>query len=301
MKKFFIILNSTIFMVLFYFSDVHSLPLTRSCYTPPEDRVDLALKEEFIYIDNMNRKDNFSFNLGLQGDYSIGFDFSLIHYNSYDTGISRPGDILFNLWHFTGNYFDGYIDSGINIVMRIPTGPDAYTSEMCRNLSLGNSELKITPAVSINLTGHEVLLLNLSYIFREAGGENLYSGFKINPAQSETFKSCFGLNPFYKDSFVYHEKLKNDYISVSGGFLTSRLLPCVLFAELYYSTGVYKGDYTREGGNIEGNKVNPLLSSIGIKYFFSDSFFIQGSEVVNFLQMNGYIKNTTEFTLNIFF
>jgi len=205
------------------------------------------------------------------------------------------------LWHFTGEYFNGYIDSGLNIVMRIPTGPDAYTDEQCRNLSLGNNELKITPVISINLTGNEVFLLNISYTFREAGDENIYSGFKINPVKSETFKSCFGLNPFYKDSFLYHENLKNDYISISGGFLSSRLSPWIFFTELYFSSGIYKGDYPREGGNIEGNKVNLLLSSIGIKYFFSDSFFIQVSEVVNLLQQDGYIKNTTEFTLNIFF
>ncbi len=300
MKKFLFILNSTIFMVLFFFSDSYSLPLTRSCYTPPEDIVDLSLKEEFVYSGKVNRKDDFAFNLGLPGDNSIGFDFSVIHYEVSDTGMSIPGDIFFNLWHFTGDFFDGLMKTGLGVVMRIPTGPDAYADEQCRNLSLGNSELKITPVVSLNLSAKEVLVLNFSYIFREAGGENIYSGFKINPARGETYKSCFGLNPLFRDSFLYHEKLKNDYISVSGGIISSRLYPFVLFTELYCSTGIYKGSYIKQGGDIEGNRTH-LKSSIGVKYFFYRSFYMQGAGIAELLHRDGAVKNTLELTLNIFF
>lgn len=288
-------------MVLFCFSDVYSLPLTRSCYTPPEDKIDIAFKEEFVYIENMNRKDNFSFNLGIPGNTAVGFDFSLIHYNSVETGESTPGDILFNIWHFTGDFFDGTAKSGINLIFRIPTGPDAYTDEKCRNLSFGNSELKIAPVLSFTLSDHEIINFNLSYIFREGRGEDLYSGFRINPLKSETYKSFFGFNPFYKDTFLEGENLKNDYASIATGFITARLYPLVFFTEIYYSSKVYRGSGAPDDLNIEGERVKPLLLSIGTKFIFSDSFFIQVSGTADLLNNKGYIKNTVEFSLNIFF
>jgi len=301
MKKFKIILNSTILLVLFCILDTFSLPLTRTSYTLPENKIDLSLREEFIYIENMNRRDNFSLNLGLPGNTSIGFDFSLINYTTFEIGDSIPGDILFNIWHFTGDYFDGTVNSGINLVLRIPTGPDAYISEKSRNLAFGNNEIKITPVLSFNLSDFEVLSVNLSYTFREGRGEDLYSGFKFNLLKSETYKAGFGLNPFYEESFFEGKNLKNDYSSVAGGLITSRLYPWIFFAEIYYSTRLDQGGEYLSNISIEGDQINPLLLSMGAKYSFSDSFFVLVSGMVNLLNDDGYIKNTTEFSLNIFF
>jgi len=288
-------------MVLFCFSDVYTLPLTRSSYTPPEDKIDMNMKEEFIIIENAARKESFSINMGLPANTSAGFDFSLIHYDLFKKGDSRPGDILVNLWHYTGNFFDDTLGTGLSVVVRIPTGPDAYTDEKCRNLSFGNNELKITPVLSLRATGSEMLVLNLSYIFREGRGENFYGGFNVNPVKPETYKSFFGLNPFYENSFLNSERLKNDYASISAGLITTRLLPFVLFAEVYYSSGVNRKDKSLNELHIEGSGVNPLLLSAGIKFLFSDSSFLQFAETVDILKNEGFIKNTTEISLNIFF
>lgn len=267
-------------MVLFCFSDIYSLPLTRSCYTQPEDTIDLSLMEQFIYIEDMNRKDIYSLNIGIGSYTSIGADFSLIHTEPFEAEETVPGDILLNLWHFIGEYSDGSVKSGLGIVMRIPTGPDAYTDEKYRNLSFGNSELKITPVLSLNLSEKEILILNLSYTFREGGDEDVYSGIKNNLMDGET------------------DNLKNDYTSISAGVITSRLLPWILFSELYYSSGFNDSD---DGINIEGDGVKPLLFSAGVKYSVTESFFIQASDIMDLLQNEGYIKNTVEISLNIFF
>ncbi len=301
MKKILIIMNSTIAMVLFCFSDIKSLPLTKTCYTPSENKIDMLLKEEFIYIDSMNRKDNYSFNLGMPSNSSIGFDFSLINYDSLKVGENKPGDILFNLWHFTGSYFDGAFETGLSVVVRIPTGQNAYNDEKCRNLSFGNSELKFTPVFSFNVSSREILLLNPGYTFREASGENLYSGFRVNPLNRETYKSCLGLNPFYQGSFLEGKRLKNDYASISAGAITSRLYPSVFFIELYYSSRLYRGKEDLMNISIEGDRVSPFLLSVGGKYFFSSSFFFQISDIFTLIGEDGYIKNTAEFGLNIFF
>jgi len=268
-------------MVLFCFSDIYSLPLTRSCYTQPDDKIDMSLTEQFIYIENMNRKDNFSLNLGIGSYTSMGADFSLIHYNSFETGESTPGDILLNLWHYIGEYSDGAVKSGVSLMLRIPTGPDAYTEEKYRNLSFGNGELKIAPVLSFNISGKEILILNMCYTFRAGPDDDIYSGIKHNLMDGET------------------ENLKNDYASVSAGAVTSELFPWILFSELYYSSGFNNND--TEDINIEGAGVTPLLLSVGVKYFFSDSIFLQISDIADLLQNEGYIKNTVEFSLNIFF
>ena len=223
------------------------------------------------------------FDVGISANTSIGLDFSLIHYNAFKTDENIPGDILLNIWHFTGAYFDGIMNSGMNIVFRIPTGPDAYTNEKCRNLSFGNNELKIEPVLSFNISEHDVLIFNLSYTFREERGQSLYSGFKINPFESKTYKACLGFNPFYPRAFLDVNNLKNDYASAAAGFITSRLSPWILFTEIYYSSGFFRGDKVLEGLNIEGDNVNPLLFSAGIKYLLSESFFMQISDIVDML------------------
>lgn len=303
MKNFIFIINSTILLVLFCFSYSFTLPLTRTCYTLTEEKIDLAFNQELVYIDNMNRLDNFVFNLGLPADTSFGFDFSIIHNEYSEAGGGIPGDILFNLWHFTGDYYDGTVSSGLSLVVRIPTGPDAYIDEKVRNLSYGHSELTITPAVSFALSKNENLSINLSYTFREGRGEDIYSGFNLNPFDITTYKSVFGLNPYYEDSFFDGKNLKNDYASISAALMTSRLFPWIFFTEIYYSSGLYNNDVDNETGtlNIEGDGVNPLLVSAGLKFFFSDSFFVQLSDTFTVLKYEGYIKNKTELSLNIFF
>lgn len=267
-------------MVLFCFSDIYSLPLTRSCYTTPEDTIDLSIIEQFIYIEDMNRKDIYSLNAGIGSYTSIGADFSLIHTEFFEAGETVPGDILLNLWHFIGEYSDGSVKSGLSIVMRIPTGPDAYSDEKYRNLSFGNSELKITPVLSLNLSEKEIMILNMSYTFRAGGGADVYSGIKNNLIDGET------------------DNLENDYASISAGVISSRLLPWTFFSELYYSSGFKDRDADI---NIEGDGIKPLLLSAGVKYFISESFFIQASDIMDLLQNEGYIKNTVEISLNIFF
>lgn len=288
-------------MALFCFSDIHALPLTRTCYTTPRDKIDMTFAEEFIYINSMNRKDIFSFNLGIMSNTSIGMDFSLINYGALDTEENRAGDILFNLWHYCGDVFNGFIDTGFSITVRIPSGPDAYTDERCRNLSFGNNEFKLGPVFCFNILDSGLFILNINYIFREGKEEKLYSGFNINPVKRETYNSCFGFNPYYEGSFLEGRKLKNDYMSISTGLISSIFFPLVLFTELYYSARPYRGKDSIEDISIEGDGVNPLLFSAGFKYFFSKSVFLQVSNTLNFMMDENYPENTSQFGLNIIF
>jgi hypothetical protein len=301
MRMFFIILNSTLFIVLFFLSDLYSLSLIRNCYTVPDNKIDLRFKEEFLYTNSSNRKDNFSLNIGISNKTSIGFDFSLIHSKFYEINGGEPGDILFNLWHFLGDFYNDSISSGIGIVVRIPTGQDAYINEKYRNLSFGNDELKLIAVISNKITNKDRMIFNVSYTFRAAKGEDFYSGFKFNPRKIDTYKSFFGLNPFAEGTFLEGERLKNDYAAIAAGFITLRLYPWIFYTEIYYSSRIYQGKDGIERINIEGDNVNPLLLSLGVKYFFSDSFYLEFAGILDLLQNDGYIKRRSEFSINIFF
>lgn len=301
MKRFLIIMGSAIFLALFVFKDLYSLPLTRSSYTLSGEMTDIAVREEIIRINDFSRRETFSFNLGIPSNSSIGFDFSLLHDSLFDRGGSVSGDTLFNFWHFTGTYFNDFLDSGINITVRIPTGPDAFSEKRYRNLSFGNNELKVMPVFGLKFTAKDVLFINISYTFREAHGESLYDGFKFNPGEKDTYRSVLGLNPFFKGAFLYRDNLKNDYCSVAAGFVTSRFSPFILFSEFYYSSRIYKGDIPSDDIDIEGAGVNPMMVSAGVKYLFSESFIIQGSIIKNIIMKEHYINNIAEMSLNILF
>ena len=288
-------------IALFFLSDLYALPLTRSCYTTPDDKIDITFKEQFLYIDGMNRKDNFSLNIGISNKTSMGFDFSLIHSKFYEINKGEPDDIFFNLWHFWGDFYNNSISSGIGVTVRIPTGQDAYINEKYRNLSFGNDELKILAVFSNKITNKERMIFNVSYTFRAAKGENFYSGIKLHPKKIDTYKSFFGLNPFFKGSFLEGERLKNDYAAIAGGFITSRLNPWIFFTEIYYSSRIYTGKDGIERINIEGDNVTPLLLSLGVKYFFSDSFYLEAAEILDLLMNKGYMTSRSEFSINIFF
>ena len=288
-------------MALFFLSDLYSLPLTRSCYTTPNDKMDLTFKGEFVHIDSIYRKDNFSANIGISNKTNVGFDFSLIHSNFNEISGGEPGDIFFNFWRFLGDFYNDSISSGIGMVIRIPVGADAYIDEKYRNLSFGNNELKIITVFSGKITNKDRMIFNLSYTFRAAKGEDFYGGFKLNPMKSDTYKSFFGLNPFFKGAFLEGERLKNDYAAIAAGFITSRQYPWIFFTEIYYSSRIYQGKDAIERINIEGDNVNPLLLSLGAKYFFSDSFYLEFAGILDLLMNNGYIKGKSEFSINIFF
>ena len=301
MRNFFIILNSALFAALFFLPNLYGLPLTRSCYTAPDDKIDLTFKEEFIYTNSMNRMDIFSLNIGVSNRTTIGFDFSLIHSDFYKIGGGDAGDIFFNFWHFLGDFYNDSISSGFGITVRLPTGQNAYIDERYRNLAFGNDELKIIAVISGKITAKERMIFNVSYTFRGAREEDFYGGFNLNPAKADTYKSVFGLNPFFKGSFLEGERLKNDYAAIAAGFITSRVYPWTFFTEIYYSSRVYHGKEGFERINIEGGDVTPLLLSLGIKYFFSDSLYLEAAGIVDLLMNSGYIKSRAEFGINIFF
>ncbi|HPJ43423.1 MAG TPA: hypothetical protein PLY21_13940 [Spirochaetota bacterium] len=264
---------STIIMVLILFSgEVISLPLSRTCYTAPADNIDFYFGEKLISDKNLHRVDVLALNLGLTDATTIGVEWNYLNYDlSGDE--SKTGDTLLEFWHYTGRYLYDRVDSGISIKIRMPTGPDPVKDEKWRNLSVGRNEVKITPVLSLKLSGKELLNLNVSYTLREGRDDDFYGSLKGDLKKADTYKSIFGLNPFSEDSFFSGHRLSDDYMSTAVSFVETRLHPVVLFGEIYHAFTDFQRDSEVPLKTAEGEGGSVTFISAGCKYMVGNSFF----------------------------
>lgn len=300
---------STVYMVLILFSaELYSLPFSRTCYTLSEERMDLFLSSEFITTDGTRRRDALSLNVGITGETTVGATGYML--NSGAAGGEREsGDIMLELWHYTGRYFSDKLDTGFQLALTVPSGPDPEKDAKWLNLSGGRSELKIGPVFSCRLTDADILNINFNYIFRQGKSESFYGGFKCNPGDADTYKTLFGLNPFSEDSFLSHDRLSNDYTTASVSFMSLRLSGFVLFSELYaafYDLGNGDEDehlYLKNKNS--GEYYNPsrfrCQVSAGFKYVINGSLAFQFFLAYNPFHGDGDIERIAGGGINAFF
>ncbi len=292
---------STILLVLILFSETaFPLPLSRTCFTVAEDSGDLYLGEEIVADTNTHRRDMISYSIGLTPSTTLGLSWSMLNYKLYG-GESQPGDAIVDLWHYTGRYLYDRLDTGINLSYRIPFGPDPGIDGKWKNLSVGRSELKITPVLSIRITENELFSINLGYVFRESRDENFFDGLKGNLKDKNTYSSFFGLNPSDKDSFLSSEKLSDDYITAACSIVETRFYPVVLYSELYYAFTDFKDDAGVPSTGVEGEGGSLAKISAGGKYFIRDSVFCNVYGILNPLYSGTDFRWGAGAALNIFF
>lgn len=292
---------STMIMVLILFSGhAFSLPLSRTCYTVPDGMIDVYPGEEFVRDRGTHRRDIVCFNLGLTDATSLGLSWSFLNYDLSGDD-SEPGDAILELWHYTGRYLNEKLDTGISFTLRIPTGPDPSENEKWKNLSVGRSEVKISPVLSFRLTEKELLNMNLSYIFRAGHGENFYGALGGDLKKGDTYRSLFGLNPFCEDSFLSGDRLSDDYITTAFSIVESRLYPFVLYGELYHAFSDFRDDHDVPAGAVEGEGRSLTILSAGLKYFVRDSLFCNFYGTVNPFYTENELRWSAGAGINIFF
>ncbi len=290
---------SIILMVLIFFPfKVWALPLTKTFYAADENLLDMSLYQELVNGHDLFRKDIFSMEIGFHGGVSADVRFELLHDPGLPGSGNRWGDTFAGFSIPAGRYFDKRLALFYYNRFRIPTGEDPYEQPEWRNISLGRHELLTGPGASMKIHSNLLLSANLFYIFREDRNESMYGDLNFKLTEKEAWKNIFGLNPFVGDSFFHSSKLRNDYISSSASLIYSDYYPYIFFSGIYYSH--------RPGGGggglpIEGDGVNPLLVTAGIKYFPGSTVFIQGSCTLHPLRTRGYIKEIWSFGVNIFF
>jgi hypothetical protein len=172
-------------------------------------------------------------------------------------------------------------------------------------MSLGKDELKIGPVFKVDLHESVFLHFNLFYVFRQGQNEGFYDGFYFKLTKKKTYKNVFGLNFRSKDAFLSTDRLKNDYAVCSVAINTDILYPnfsFIPYIEFYASHRVYKKQ-SGEFNNIpiEGSGINPVLLSLGARYFFSDAIFAGLYYIYNPKREKNYIKDIFGFDFSLQF
>jgi len=290
---------SIIFMVLIFFPFIaRALPLTKTFYAADENLLDMSIYQEIIHGHDLFRKDVFSMEIGFYGGVSADVRFELLHDPGLPGSGNRGGDTFVGFSIPAGEFLNKRLTFFYYNRFRIPTGEDPYEQPEWRNISLGRHELLTGPGASLKMRKDMLFSANLFYTFRDEQNESMYSSLNFKLTEKEAWKTLFGLCPFAGDSFFDKSRLRNDYISSSVSVIYSGYYPVIVFSELYYSRRPGGGG---EGLPIEGDGVNPLLVSAGVKYFPGSTVFIQGSCTLHPLRTRGYIKEVWSLGANIFF
>jgi hypothetical protein len=276
-------------LVLFYPATARpSLPLTETIYAIPESEFEAAMGADIIRAGDVFRRERASLGFGVLDGLSVWY---AVEYLDQVSGgdESGIGDSFLKIWYCLGSAAGNRLHGGLLAVFRVPTGPSAYDSSRWRNVSLGVSEIRSGAAVQWELAPLYIHGAAL-YIFRQGEGEDFYGGFSGNPSRKKTWSSVLGLNPLHGDAFLYRDRLRNDYASVSLAANTLLLYPVVPFIELYFSHRVYRRETENDRLPIEGAGVNPLLGGGGCRYFITSRGYLEVYAVAALLRKSGYIR-----------
>lgn len=304
-NKFTIPPKSTVTRALFLFICVMSLsasmPLTETAYVVPQGRVELTARGEFLKTSGDFRRETGALGLGILPKFCIWYSFQYLHKGNFKTSGSELGDSFLRLLFYINDFFNDTLHSAIIMSFRFPTGRNAYSESQFRNLAFGKNELKIGPIFKIDIKEKVYLHLNIFYVFREGAAEDMYNGLYLNPSEKNTYKNLFGLNYKTKGSFLESGRLKNDYIISSSALNTDVLYPFIPYLEFYFSRRIHKRETPEDEVYIEGSRINPILLSCGIRYFFSNSIFIGTYYINSFTNRKRYIKNIIGFDFSLQF
>lgn len=287
------------FMVLILFVPaLNALPMTRTLYIASPDVIDFTVSIDYIYTSGLITRERFSVCTGLWNGASLSGNFDIL--GDGIIGSSLPGDSSVEFIASAGSNSSGSLRAAIYCSVLIPSGPDAYSREDYRGAAFGNNEVCIGPVLACDFTAGLAGFFNLFYTFREGQPGGYYGGFRLDPSDTETYKSVLGLNPFYRDSFMYYKKLSDDYLTFASAAVYSGLFPFVAFAELRSSVTIRRFR-NGEVSAAEGSGVNPLMAGFGVKYFLMDSFYGQFYGAVDPFAADGCARWQSGILLSLIF
>ena len=280
---------------------IGSLPLTETINTIPEGEIEIFFFDEVIKIAERFRRETYGLGFGLTSSFSIWYSFQYLHRGVLSSRGNELGDSFFKVWYNFGNFFEYILHLGILGSFRLSTGTDAYIDDEWRNLSFGNNELKLGPVFQLDV--NQIFVhINTFYVFRESYCEGFFNGIYINPMEKKTYTKLFGLNFLSNNTFMEKDRLKNDYLVFSIAVNTDCFYPCIPYFEVYTSRRVYrKRDNDSDHISIEGAGVNPVMFSIGFRYFYSYATFIGLYLITNPIRDSQYIRDIFGFDFSLQF
>ena len=287
------------FMVLILFSPaLISLPLARTLYIAPADVIDFTASVDYLYTSRQITRERFSVSTGLWSGASLGAHFDIL--GDGVIGSDKPGDSLVEFITAVDSLSSGDLRAAFYCSLLLPAGPDAYNSEEYREAAFGNNELTAGAVTACDFSGSLTGFINLFYTFRQGESGGFYGSFRLDPADPDTYKSVFGLNPFNRDSFMYYKNLSDDYVTIASAAVYSGLLPFVVFAEVRSSVTIRRFNGSDVPDAVSSG-VNPIMSGIGAKYFFMDFFYAQVYGAVNPFPGENGIRWQSGLLLNLIF
>ncbi|MFC1668900.1 hypothetical protein ACFL20_00795 [Spirochaetota bacterium] len=295
MKLIKIIKISAFCMVLIFFyclpRHANALPLTDTVFSLQDDNIEFLFKEEIHNLQKDYRVDQTGLGFGILDDLSFWFIFQYLHSGIIKTDEDVIGDTFLRLLYYIGDYYNDSIHLALLIKFRFPTGKNIYYNQEWRGLSLGNSEIKIGFVSQFDIIKRIFVHFNFSYTFLQGINDNFYGGFYLNPIKESFYTKVLGLNPFSKGSFLYWERLKNDYITLSLAVNTNVLYPFIPHIELYGVFRFVNREDELDYVSFIPCEADPLLLSAGLRYFFSKYTYLGFYYIINPIKVKDYIRD----------
>ncbi|MEJ5363041.1 MAG: hypothetical protein WHV26_13360 [Spirochaetota bacterium] len=284
-----IIVALFVFMVTIANSQATGRPLTPSMYTVDEGSIEGYLGMDVIQTKSTYSKETMHMQTGIVPMTDIRFSASLLQPTLQELSNNTIGDCAIGVWHSFGLLWNT-VASGMLIELGLPTAPDAYYNEKTFPTESGFTTFSLHFVAAYNK--HSItLLFSGCYTFIPEPGESIFEGLSFNVTRSSTWSSLFGLNPLKKDSMLYYKKLSDDIGSFSITFIYEiyPMMPYVSFcvgdrinnSPVYGEHGLpvlYKGY----------NDTLFLVTSLGVRYFFSEKTYIGTGLVYNVLRNYDY-------------
>jgi len=288
-------ITSAIIMALFVFvvtiahNQATCRPLTASMYTVDEGSIEGYAGIGLIQTKSAYTKECLNMNTGILPGTDIRFSASMLQGNIYELSNNTMGDCSIGIWHSFGLIFNT-ISSGMLIEVGLPTAPDAYYNETTFPTESGFTTfaLSFVAAYNNNLI---TMIFSVCYTLIPQSGESVFEGLSFNVSRSSTWSSLFGLNPFKKGSMIYYKKLSNDIVSFSSTAVYD-MYPVMPYMSFCFGDRINNSPVYGEHGLpvlYKGyNDTLFLVTSWGIRYFFSEKTYIGAGLLYNVLRDYDY-------------
>jgi len=284
-----IIVALFVFIVTIAHNQASGRPLTPSMYTVDEGSIEGYAGIDLIQTKSAYTKECLNMNTGILPGIDIRFSASMLQGNIHELSNNTMGDCSIGIWHSFGLIFNT-VSSGMVIEVGLPTAPDAYYNETTFPTESGFTTCAVSFVAAYN-NNSTTMIFSGSYTLMPQPGQSVFEGLSFNVSRSSTWSSLFGFNPFKKGSMLYYKKLSNDIMSFS---LTAvyDMYPVMPSLSFYFGDRINNSPVYGEHGLpvlYKGyNDTLFLVTSLGIRYFFSEKTYIGTKLLYNVLRDYDY-------------
>jgi len=284
-----IIVALFVFIVTIAHNQASGRPLTPSMYTVDEGSIEGYVGIDLIQTESAYTKECLNMNTGILPGIDIRFSASMLQGNIHELSNNTMGDCSIGIWHSFGLIFNT-VSSGMVIEVGLPTAPDAYYNETTFPTESGFTTCAVSFVAAYN-NNSTTMIFSGSYTLMPQPGQSVFEGLAFNVSRSSTWSSLFGFNPFKKGSMLYYKKLSNDIMSFSltAVYDMYPVMPSLsfCFGDRINNSPVY-GEHGLPVLYKGYNDTLFLVTSLGIRYFFSEKTYIGTKLLYNVLRDYDY-------------